>query len=215
MKKRSARIVLKTSKKKLEILRGASDAFRRFGFEQTGTREIAETIGMTPGSLYYYFKNKGEIIAYCQETALARLLAEDRRILRLRDRADHKLQLLIEAQLRLMLEDLYSSAGHIEFRNVPKRMLRRILEKRSAHESLVRRLIRKGIEQRLFQKVDVRLSALAILGALNWTVQWYTPEGPSNPQEIAREFSNLFVNGLLRRRPSARNKGRRPGRKSR
>jgi hypothetical protein len=33
----------------------------------------------------------------------------------------------------------------------------------------------------------------------NWTFQWYNPQGPMQPHEIADMFFQLFLNGIKRR----------------
>ena len=41
------------------------------------------------------------------------------------------------------------------------------------------------------------LAALALLGMLNWTYQWYKPSGAVKPNEVVREFQDLFIFGVL------------------
>ena len=63
--------------RKRRILGAASRAFRKKGFHEAGMRDIAAACGMTVGNLYYYFKNKQELLAFCQEDAASRLLAAE------------------------------------------------------------------------------------------------------------------------------------------
>ena len=60
--------------RKREILEAAGRAFRRRGLHACGMREIAAELGMHAGNLYYYFKSKQELLAFCQQDALAGLL---------------------------------------------------------------------------------------------------------------------------------------------
>jgi hypothetical protein len=60
-----------------------------------------------------------------------------------------------------------------------------------------RRIITDGVEQEVFRPVDATVTAMAILGALNWTVKWYRQDGRRSSQEIGREFADLLVRGLL------------------
>jgi TetR/AcrR family transcriptional repressor of uid operon len=46
-----------------EILEAAQTCFARSGFHQTSMQEICAEAGMSPGSLYRYFRSKEEIIA--------------------------------------------------------------------------------------------------------------------------------------------------------
>ncbi|HEX6901001.1 MAG TPA: hypothetical protein VF789_14855 [Thermoanaerobaculia bacterium] len=39
--------------------------------------------------------------------------------------------------------------------------------------------------------------ALALLGAVNWTVKWFRPDGGKSAREIGRECAELLVRGLL------------------
>ena len=57
----------KVEEKKREILDAASRVFRRQGLHATGMRDIAAELGMAVGNLYYYFKDKEELLAFIQE----------------------------------------------------------------------------------------------------------------------------------------------------
>src|SRR3954452_16747950 len=64
----------KVLEKKREILDAASRVFRRRGLQSTGMRDIAAELGMAVGNLYYYFKDKEELLAFVQENTLEGLL---------------------------------------------------------------------------------------------------------------------------------------------
>src|SRR5215218_7861083 len=86
----------KVLEKKREILDAASRVFRRRGLHATGMRDIAAELGMAVGNLYYYFKDKEELLAFVQEDALAGLLDLAARVRAAPLRADAKLFRLIE-----------------------------------------------------------------------------------------------------------------------
>ncbi len=68
------RVQQKVLEKKREILDAASRVFRRRGLQSTGMRDIAAELGMAVGNLYYYFKDKEELLAFVQEGTLEGLL---------------------------------------------------------------------------------------------------------------------------------------------
>jgi AcrR family transcriptional regulator len=188
----------RAARRKLEILRGAAAAFRDRGYAATSVRDIARRTGMTPGNLYYYFRNKQEILYFCQDASLAVLLREARRVTAADLPADAKVRALVRAQVLCMLDALHGAAGHIEFHAIPKRRLRAIIAKRDAYEALVRKAVRKGVRSGLFAPCDPKLSSLALLGAVNWTARWYRPGGSWSPERIAAAFAEQLVRGLMK-----------------
>ena len=62
------------SDRRIEILKSAAAAFRRRGYHGASVDEIASALEMTKGNLYYYFKNKEEILFACHEYSLDKLL---------------------------------------------------------------------------------------------------------------------------------------------
>jgi len=185
-------------RRKLEILRGAAAAFRDRGYAGSSVRDIARRLGMTPGNLYYYFRNKQEILYFCQDYSLDVLLREARLIARGEAAADEKVRALIRMQVLCMLDVLHGSAGHIEFHAMPKARLARIIAKRDAYERIVRGVVADGVRSRRFAPCDPKLVTLAILGAVNWTARWYRAGGGLGPEAIAGAFSEYLVKGLMR-----------------
>ena len=56
------------SNRKEDILETATKLFNEKGCMKTSTRHIADELGINVGNIYYYFKNKEEIIIYIYET---------------------------------------------------------------------------------------------------------------------------------------------------
>jgi len=61
---------------------------------------------------------------------------------------------------------------------------------------------RVGVNGGEFCPVDVPIVAQALLGAHNWLVMWYRPEGRLSPQEIATIIADTFLRGLLANKAS-------------
>ncbi len=188
----------KVVRKKLDILRGAAAAFRARGFDGAGMRDIARGLGVAPGALYYYFRSKDELLYFCQDYSLDHLLEVGRRVSGARLSADRKLAALVREQVRTMLDELQGSSAHVEFHGLPPRLLRRVVAKRDQYEAIVRGIIGEGIRTGTFRKVDAKLAALVVLGAVNWTVRWYRPEGSLTAEVIGGQFADLLVRGLVK-----------------
>ena len=184
--------------RRAEILRRAAEAFREHGFHGAAMRDIAKSLGMTPGNVYYYFEGKGDLLYACQKAALRTLLAAARRSARSTVSAAEKISRIAEAHILCLLEETGGSAAHLEFRALPGKRRTEIAKGRDAYERVVRGVIEAGIAAGTFRPVDAKLATLAMLGTLNSTVVWWRPEGPRHPKEIAAAFATLIVGGLVR-----------------
>lgn len=188
----------KGSERKREILAAASRVFRAKGLHDAGMRDIATELGMTAGNLYYYFENKHEILAFCQGDALAGLHALAAHVATLPARADTKLFLLIVGHVLRLNQGTPGSLAHLEAEALEGAWRRTIMARRREYERSLRDLIVAGAESGVLRReADPKSAAMAILGAMNWTVKWFRPEGPKSARQIGLDFADLLVRGLL------------------
>ena len=183
--------------RRLEILRAAGKQFREQGFAETGMRDIAEAAALSPANLYNYFQGKHEILFFCQDNSLDRLIGALERARRLRASAAEKLRLVIVSHLRCVLDEVEGSAAHLLTSALPTRLQRSLIAKRDRYEEGVRQLIAAGARSGEFVASDPTLTACALLGALNWSVRWFSPEGRLTPAEIAEGFADYLIRGLI------------------
>ena len=182
--------------RRLEILRSASAAFTRNGFTGATMEEIADKAKMAKGNLYYYFPSKQHLLFFCQEYSLGRLTEQADEVVRSTQPADAKLKGLIALHVRTVLEELPGSTAHTDFRSLPRDQLKKIVRKRDRYEKAYRQVVEAGMEEGVFKVADVKTAVWAILGALNWIVQWYSPKGEMTAEQIAEDFGDLFVGSL-------------------
>lgn len=185
----------RSARKRAEILRRATQVFSRKGFHAAGMREIARGLGMAPGALYYYFESKEDLLYACQMLSLERLLESAGDIAVRPLPAATRLRLLIHAHLAHVLGEFGGSLAHVEFHALPETMLGEVVAKRDEYERLVRDVVQDGDATGEFRTANVKLTALALLGALNWTVVWWRPEQGS-PMAIADGIADSFLKGL-------------------
>lgn len=192
----------RTLEKKREILRAASEVFRRKGLHAAGMREIAAEAGMHAGNLYYYFANKQEILAFCQQDSLAQLLAMARSVERQGGPPADRLRRLIAEHVRILNEAIPGSLAHLEVEALEEPWRGRIQEQRDEYEAFFRDVVRDGVASGAFRPLDAKLAALALLGAVNWTVKWFQPDGERTAESIGRAFAEFLLEGLLPSRPA-------------
>jgi AcrR family transcriptional regulator len=190
--------------RRLEILRAAGRQFRARGFQETGMRHIAEAAELSPANLYNYFHGKNDILFFCQDSSLDRMMEALEKARRMRATASAKLQTVMVSHLRCLLDEVEGSAAHLLTTALPPRQQRYLLAKRDRYELGVRNLIASGMRTGELAPGDKALMARAILGALNWTVQWFRPAGQMSAEEIAEAMADYLIRGLLAKTDSAK-----------
>ena len=181
---------------RVDILKAAARSFRRLGYHGATVEEIAAALEMKKGNLYYYFRNKEEILFACHQYSLNRLTGIIEEIQRAAIGPDEKLRRLITAFVHTILDELYGTALFLDLEALSPAHLRIVISRRDQFERGVRRLIEDGIRSRRFAPGDPKLLAFALFGAVNWIPRWFKPEGPASSHDIAELFAEFFLRGL-------------------
>ena len=187
------------TERRLEILRSAAAAFAQNGFDGATMEDIAEKVHMTKGNLYYYFPSKQDLLFFCQDQSLTRLLEQSDSAAVANTPADEQLRTMIVAHVKTILEEVYGSTAHTDFRSLPTLQLKKVIRKRDQYEKAYRKVIERGIKDGVFRKCNVKTTVWAILGALNWTAQWFSPKGKISVSQLGHEFADLFIQTLKAR----------------
>jgi AcrR family transcriptional regulator len=201
---RTSRLQRRYQARRLEILRAAGREFRTRGLAETGMREIAAAADLSPANLYNYFRGKDEILFFCQDSALDRLISSLERTRRAKATSTEKLRSVITFHLHCVLDEVEGSAAHLLTNSIPQPLQKRLLAKRDRYEQGLRQLIASGSRSGEFVSTDPALATRAILGALNSTVLWFNPQGALTAAEVADNFATYLIRGLCGGRASAR-----------
>ena len=181
------------------ILEAAAQVFRQKGFHGASMQDIAEAVNLQKASLYHHVASKQEILLALLDRALELLLEHISAISNQPIPADEKLQRMIREYLQILSENTDLSAVLLfEHRSLERKQHARHVPNRDKFEALWRGVLAEGVASQLFNCDDPALSARAILGILNWTITWYRPSGELTIDQIADQYSNLLLNGLLR-----------------
>ena len=158
--------------------------------------EIAERLGMTKGTLYYYFEDKDDLLYQCHmrcmEVSLRALRDEELHRLP----PDARLRKTLTAHIRGITDEVYGAVVLTDLESLSARRRHRYIAGRDEFERGVRAILDEGIQQGVFRKVDVRLAGFAMLGAINWISKWYSPNGPWSSAELADTLAEFLVDGL-------------------
>jgi AcrR family transcriptional regulator len=185
-----------TGDRRIEILKSAAAAFRRRGYHGASVDEIASALEMTKGNLYYYFKNKEEILFACHEYSLDKLLALMNEVESEVSSPDVKLRRLVLALIHLILDDLHGTALTLDPEALSPALLKRIIAKRDQFDHGIRTIIQQGIDEGIFRPGDPKMIEFAMMGAVNWIAKWFDPAGAMTSDQIGDAFADYLVGGL-------------------
>lgn len=182
-----------------DVINVAIELFARRGFQATSIRDIAEVLGLKAGSLYSHIASKDDLLWEIVDLAAERFFAAARPIVASDLVTTEKLSRLMAAHVKVITDNLDAAAIYsTEWRHLGDDRRRTFAARRDEYEGIVRDLVLGCIHEGHFAAVDEKFATLLILSSINWIYQWYRPDGPMTPEEIARKLTDMLFNGLKR-----------------
>jgi len=192
----SGRSLGKTMRKKTDILTIAGELFSQRGYHGTSMRDLAKALDLRGASLYSHIKSKEEMLweivnhSADQFQASAEAVSQD-------SSPEEQMRQLIRGHLHVIAEALpYATVFLIEWKFLTPALREQVKARRDAYEAHFRRVIKEGIEQKVFRVQDPRLASLFVLSALNWTCQWFHLDGPLSVDELSEQYTTLILRAL-------------------
>jgi TetR/AcrR family transcriptional regulator, cholesterol catabolism regulator len=163
-----------------QILDVTAKLFRARGYAETSLRDIGAQVGMKAASLYYHFSSKEELAAEVLRIGVCRVhdaVAQAVHVLGTEADVKSRLHAAMVAHLTTLLDASDYTSAHIQcFPHVPKALRLKLSGERRAYEEVWRNLLDDAAAAGvLAPHVDRAAARLAILGALNWSLEWYDP----------------------------------------
>ena len=180
-----------------ELLHAAARLFVEKGFDATTTRDIAEAVGMRSGSPFYHFRSKQELLKAAMiaglETGYRRLQAASDGIV---DPAQR-----LRVMIRTHLGNLLEGDCHVPMLLYESRALEAEARAEIAAATDRYQEVWQATLDELAASGRLRSSAaplrLLLFGMLNWSSQWYRPDGALSLDEIATAAAELLLPFLL------------------
>ncbi|RLL46849.1 TetR/AcrR family transcriptional regulator [Oceanobacillus piezotolerans] len=189
----------KAEKKKEEIIQSALSIISEKGYHATTMEDIAAKLLMTKGSVYYYFKDKQDLVYKSQKMLLEQSISNIEEILI----EDLPIVEKLEKTMVVHIEYLITERTGFTMGARPEQIFKDdqlidILDLRAKYSKYIDSLITLGIESGYFHKVDVKIVRNIILGAMNYVIEWYSPEGSKNKEELAKSISDYLLRILIK-----------------
>ncbi len=98
--------------------------------------------------------------------------------------------------MQTILDDVAGTVAHLEIDALPGDLRAAVIDLRDRYEHGLRDLVQAVMEEEDLPRRDPRLVTRAMLGALNWSAQWYRPQGPATVRALARDLIDYLLGGL-------------------
>ena len=177
-----------------KLLRVCARLFREKGFDGTKIRDIAAAAGMHSGSPFYHFRTKQAMLVAVMEEGLAEGLRRSEAVLGLPLPPEEKFRRLIRTHLGTILEkgNDFIPVLLYDWRSLSRASRTRVLAIKDKYDRLWQAMLDE-LARTGRMRGDARLARLLVLGAVNWTGQWYRSSGRASLDEIAGEAARLVL----------------------
>ncbi len=172
--------------------------FSEHGYTGTTMRDIAEAVGVLPGSLYAHIESKETLLLEIVSDGIARFLAIEQALEASVDSPEARLRKAIRAHVDVVAEDPQHSLvvfHQWRFLSEPNRASAVAMRRRYANAFV--KIVEDGKSSGVFSpRLDTRITVFGILGALNWIPEWYSDKGAASAGEIADKLAESLIFGL-------------------
>lgn len=189
--------------KRRALLQQAGIVFGQRGFGNTSLEEIAQNLNITKAALYYYFKNKHEILYECYavsfdlaDDALERSLAEGKT-------PSEQLRVFVRNYTLSGLRELHQTMALRDL-DVLTPEHRKIIDgrRRRLHRRL-RAVIDAGIADGTIYPCDSRVLVITLVGAISWLFRAFDGNGELSAEQVADQIMRILANGFVARTADA------------
>lgn len=185
--------------KRNAVLQAAAQLFNERGFHATSLDDIAARLNVTKPTLYYYVKNKDEILLQCVGKGLAMMLEGIDASRAAGGKAIDQLMTCMQVYARIVTMDFGMCLIRVGDEQVPPESRKELRRLKSAIDQEFRRLVAEGVAEGSIQPCDPKITAFVIAGALSWIGRWYQPGGEYTAEQVAQQCIATLCDGVLRR----------------
>jgi AcrR family transcriptional regulator len=184
-----------------EIFAAAAEIFSVKGYHATSMNDVADAMGMRKASLYHHVKNKETLLYEMSVSSMHHII--DAATSATSPDPEERLREVMEKHILALLDDQSRHAtALVELRSLSAEERQHVIDLRSRYDNLFDEAVR-SVQQNTGRWADLptRVIRLGLLGMLNWTVFWYSPDGPESSADIAAIFALIVLPPRAEPRP--------------
>jgi AcrR family transcriptional regulator len=180
-----------------EVLDAALKIFAINGYRATTMEDIARELDFTPAALYYYFKSKQSLLALIVSRPVDAMMEQAAAIDASDDSPIDKVRAAIGGHVRLITErQEWFSVMLREQIELPAEQIEVVNAKNREYRKFLTHLIDDAVKDGSLAGTNSSVVSLIVIGAINWTLQWWHNDGVLAPDEVASILVTLVLDGL-------------------
>ncbi|GAB4073639.1 TetR/AcrR family transcriptional regulator [Barrientosiimonas marina] len=174
--------------------------FDKNGFHGVTVSEIVAQTGTSKGGFYHHFYSKDELLFVIHDTFITYALEQAMIANKTYFVPTQKLQTIVKEFVKTFdLYKPYISVFYQEDIYLKYEYEWRIREKRDSFKQIIIEVLKEGQETGEFRdRIPVDMTAMAILGMVNWTYKWYQPSGAMSIDDIGSVYVDLILHAVLK-----------------
>lgn len=179
------------------VLQTAAKLFLEDGYRKTSMRELAARLEITKPALYYYFRNKEEILVECYRAGIAAIEGLLDKAVVSNANGLTKVQAFVLAYATAIVTfDFGRCVATLDDSELSAKARQQVRALKRRIDRSIRDYVEEGITDGSISPCNSKLASFAMAGAINWIGAWYKPGGSLSAEEIASQFAHLLTLGL-------------------
>jgi TetR/AcrR family transcriptional regulator, cholesterol catabolism regulator len=189
-----------------EILDYATEVFADKGYEGASMRDLSRLSGISLAGLYYYFESKEKLLYFIQQHTFTTIIERLHERLKTSNDPEERIRIFVgnhvdysvarqKAMKVLSHEDDVLKNGYGTELAATKREYYRICVGLVDDLKQVEGTQAAGADDRV-GTVSTRTAVMGLFGMMNWLYTWYNPRVDPDGETLAREISDIFLQGI-------------------
>ncbi len=186
-------------KQRSAIIGFAMHLFGKQGFSGTSMRDIANAVGILPGSLYAHIDGKEALLFEIVTDGIGRFIAAVSPHSAETSDPVERMRKMIVAHVEVVADNPErSQVVFHQWRYLGEANLPEAIARRQEYENYFVKVFQDGVAAGKFRSdINLRIAVLSILGALNWTPEWFSPHGRLAASSVGECMADTLLGGIL------------------
>ncbi|MCP8897463.1 TetR/AcrR family transcriptional regulator [Shinella daejeonensis] len=183
-----------------EILAVAAELFAERGFRAVTLDDVSASLGYTKAVVYYYFKNKNQLLWEIFKKIHETWWEEMQAIVTRDTPADEQLAAMIrQMALNVMDKREWTAIYFRDQSELTEEQSAIVIEHKREFDRLFSSTYSRGVKAGIFKDIPPYVVVTSIVGMCTFTHTWYKPNRALKPSDIADHFITMVLDGCRNR----------------